>query len=325
MSNLKIEKLDENTRFPLYVVYGNNIEPQRAYIALDLIDGRVYADYWAEVGNGIYEKEHNNTLLTFSVLPCTASWEINEKMMDNREWLEKLYEESKVEFDGANHIGVLPDWFEASDWHRFNTLPNDMIITVEELLSENPFPGTDQSLNTFFKTLQSNDGENNCYFENEMTVEEIKEKCLEYWSDNYLDSGCWDEIPPNVASLMLNHERCDIGAYREELEELAGKDNVFYTLDCDIDFNISVDAALYKCEPNVDNIVGWDSGRFGDCWIKINDKEMISFLDEKEEYGMYAGVECRVRHPGNHPGGNSYWLTPVGEVLCPIWMVDDNE
>lgn len=61
-----------------------------------------------------------------------------------------------------------------------------------------------------------------------------------------------------------------------------------------------------------------DEGRFGDCWIKTHSKPEI------ENSRLIAGFfncspftedQLNVAGPGQHPGGNVYWITPSVPVL----------
>lgn len=78
-------------------------------------------------------------------------------------------------------------------------------------------------------------------------------------------------------------------------------------------------------------ITGFKEVDFPDCWLKCREKpalylnggqNRIHFL--KSGNVMAYNIECYVLHPGQHPGGDVYWLTPIEPVYAPI-LVEDNE
>lgn len=105
---------------------------------------------------------------------------------------------------------------------------------------------------------------------------------------------------------------------------------VFYTLDADGDHiperadilqAETEEAALaamkrYYAGPNSDfKVTGFRRGRFGDCWIKCNNRAAVDANREKweaEAGGLY------IAEPGQHPGGRSWWITPASDVLVPV-------
>ena len=55
-------------------------------------------------------------------------------------------------------------------------------------------------------------------------------------------------------------------------------------------------------------------GRFGDCWIKTlsdpTDKEWI--------FEPFTVDQLSIRRPGQHPGGNFWWIEPLCDVLVTV-------
>lgn len=68
-------------------------------------------------------------------------------------------------------------------------------------------------------------------------------------------------------------------------------------------------------------IVEWQEGYFSDCWIKSYE------APELDEDGLaeHDGIKCRVRNPGQHPGGNCWWLEPAETVYCPMIEINEDE
>lgn len=63
-------------------------------------------------------------------------------------------------------------------------------------------------------------------------------------------------------------------------------------------------------------ISGFKEKRFGDFWIRVY---------EKPESNFFAGIECHIKAPGQHPGGNCYWVKPIEPILVPIFDETDDE
>lgn len=52
-------------------------------------------------------------------------------------------------------------------------------------------------------------------------------------------------------------------------------------------------------------------GRWSDCWIKA----MSDPGDDPSYIGPFAQSDISVQHPGTHPGGRFWWITPDPDVL----------
>jgi len=74
-------------------------------------------------------------------------------------------------------------------------------------------------------------------------------------------------------------------------------------------------------EENPDFIItGWGKTTpTGDAWIKLHDHPSKHFEINNDGNAIVDGIECIIRSPGTHPGGNAYWLDPAEPVLTPIW------
>jgi hypothetical protein len=51
-------------------------------------------------------------------------------------------------------------------------------------------------------------------------------------------------------------------------------------------------------------------GQFGDCWIKSTEPPAPHW-----KTAPFSIDDLDVLRPGQHPGGNSYWVTPRAEIL----------
>ena len=92
------------------------------------------------------------------------------------------------------------------------------------------------------------------------------------------------------------------------------------TQDCDL-WPYKSEAAATAAFSAGRTITGWQETDFGDCWVKAYNRPHIT----KAGYVNINGIKCTVRHPGHHPGGNCYWLTPVLPVMTPVWADENAE
>jgi hypothetical protein len=68
--------------------------------------------------------------------------------------------------------------------------------------------------------------------------------------------------------------------------------------------------------PEDDDVIKWvESNGSHDCWVKCYHKPEM----DEDGYDCINNIKCHVRFPGNHPGGNAYWLDPVHPVMIPIY------
>jgi hypothetical protein len=149
----------------------------------------------------------------------------------------------------------------------------------------------------------------------------------------------------NIEAIALRHiERCspaldDMSAEQKfELDqaivdELLYKEHVelFYTADAEggqIFYSATISAVerlsdltaqLNQAAAELE-VVDWVKEQFGDCWVKLSKKPET----DADGYAVIDGIECHVREPGTHPGGDCYCLTPVVDVLVPTWKAIDN-
>lgn len=64
-------------------------------------------------------------------------------------------------------------------------------------------------------------------------------------------------------------------------------------------------------EWDIDSAVIEPCPDFGDCWIKSNGRPKIG----TPWIAPFSYTQVRVERPGQHPGGNRYWTTPIVDVL----------
>lgn len=55
-------------------------------------------------------------------------------------------------------------------------------------------------------------------------------------------------------------------------------------------------------------------GDFGDCWFKAIDNP----AGKDWQFEPFTEDQVSIRRPGQHPGGNFYWVTPRPDVLVAV-------
>ena len=103
---------------------------------------------------------------------------------------------------------------------------------------------------------------------------------------------------------------------------------LLYTMSSDLSVNedlMTFDgdeaALLAKLRRTHDGVAGVESADFGDCWIKLTREPEV----DADGLADLDGIKCRVQRPGQHPGGNFYWLTPVESVFVPVFAPASDE
>src|SRR5690606_13306206 len=105
MTTVKIRPVVEPTA--LYCRYGNNYEPQPVYVALDLEDGALYADYQA---GGTPMRVWLGQVRTWSIPPLVAD-AANALLREIAPLAQRILDGSSIEVTPrtGNRIGVLSD------------------------------------------------------------------------------------------------------------------------------------------------------------------------------------------------------------------------
>ena len=110
---VKIISVKDDTE--LFCHYARQSEPQRCFIALDLEDGQLWADYNAEIGSAVPEAVWNGRTLRFPA-PCMTAAGMNRLMDEIAPLADRVLAGSEIEWDGNNHVGKLDeDAQDASD------------------------------------------------------------------------------------------------------------------------------------------------------------------------------------------------------------------
>ncbi|MFO7253794.1 MAG: hypothetical protein DIU60_023890 [Actinomycetes bacterium] len=133
MTTVKIRPVVEPTA--LYCRYEGNYEPQPVYVALDLADGALYADYQA---GGTPMRVWLGQVRTWSIPPLVAD-AANELLQDIAPLAQRILDGAAIETDPrtGNRVGVLNDDAAAAEREIYEIIENwredPAIATVEEI------------------------------------------------------------------------------------------------------------------------------------------------------------------------------------------------
>lgn len=108
----------------LYRHYDGQSEPQGAYIALDLEDSTMWADYNAEIGNGVPASVYHGRTRRYSIPLLTAA-AANRVMAELRPLAERIVAGSDIDWDGSNMVASLNEDARAAEDELENLLGID--------------------------------------------------------------------------------------------------------------------------------------------------------------------------------------------------------
>ncbi len=105
---LNIKRLDESKPHQLHCHYSGQTNRQDAYIALDIRDGEMWADYNAEIGNAIPMTVWHRLVLRWYMPPFLAAT-ANRIMDAIAADAQRVLDGASAEWDGSNMVGRLDE------------------------------------------------------------------------------------------------------------------------------------------------------------------------------------------------------------------------
>jgi hypothetical protein len=105
---VKVKFLDGGDVSVLYCHYLGQTEPQPCFIALDLEDGELWADYDANIGNGVPMAVFHGRTLRYPISHLTAN-AANDLLDEAAPLAQEIIDGASIEWDGENHVGVLAE------------------------------------------------------------------------------------------------------------------------------------------------------------------------------------------------------------------------
>ena len=196
-------------RFPVFCHHVGQIEPQTAYISLDIETGEIDAGYY-HLGGGSSIRFLNDIELRFEINPYTHKDQIGEIIYDHMDQFQLILDGSEVVWDNYNRIGKFNDSAQRiisklSLLHNYVDIVTftDLSCFQDEIWSVNDL----QTITQLAKDIYD-DGNSYGYWIDELnSVDDIEEAILEEWL-NCLYSHY--DVPKNVARLLLNNDDIDL-------------------------------------------------------------------------------------------------------------------
>ncbi len=106
--NLDIQHLDQSKPHQLYAHFQGQTDQQDAFIALDIRDGRMWADYNHEIGNAVPMSVHHELVLRWYMPPFLAA--TANRIMDTiAKDAQRVLDGASAEWDGSNTVGRYTD------------------------------------------------------------------------------------------------------------------------------------------------------------------------------------------------------------------------
>jgi len=130
METIKIN--EPEGKAPVYCHYDGQIQPQKAFISLDICTGEVAADYRSDVGGGMSMREWNGKLRTYSI-PCETAGSVLRAFMDSDEFKKlcgRILAGSDEVWDGNNYVGKLNNDAIAAEDDLNRLIENELVATL---------------------------------------------------------------------------------------------------------------------------------------------------------------------------------------------------
>lgn len=131
---------DNANETPLYRRYVGQVNPQSAFIEIDLEKETIDADWNGEIGNAIPLDVYNDIILRFSVSPYLSLEDLKKLFDEIKDLAEKLISTSEIVWDGNNCVGKYDEEIRDQircicrdtefDWHEVFTAI-DLIVGQE--------------------------------------------------------------------------------------------------------------------------------------------------------------------------------------------------
>lgn len=217
-ATIVFNKQDESA--PLYAKYAGQINPQPAYVTLDLESGFVDADYSGDVGNGMPESVWNNRTLRWSINTQLSGSQVQELLEDILPQLQVILNGSEIEWDGSNWVGkiVSPEPVDAiekldrmSEYGLGADIESNLITDLKDWLYNSGracwMPAPDDEVEDFISNFD---------LDGYTTTENVKDVLIDMWC-NELYSG--EPLNRNVAWCLLSGGYCDGSGWMDELKE----------------------------------------------------------------------------------------------------------
>lgn len=200
---------------PLFAHYQGQVQPQPAYVSLDLNTGEIDADYSGEIGNGMPADVWHGVVRRYKIAVDLTADQVTKLLDDIKPKLQRVLDGSEVVWDGSNWVGELDeDAANAEDELNmvspFGTEMGGLVITdLAEWLAnggeESWLPEADADIAEFIRDFD---------LDGYVAGEDIGDTLMDMWA-NRLYNG--EPLPTNVAQALIEDGRCDDSAWTDEL------------------------------------------------------------------------------------------------------------
>jgi len=113
--HIHVQHLEGEVLHPLWRHYAGELQPQPAYIELDLRDGEVRADWDAEVGTGVPADVWHGLRRRYGIINILTTDEINSLLTELAPIAQRIVDETEIQSDGLQDRPVLSDKAQAAE------------------------------------------------------------------------------------------------------------------------------------------------------------------------------------------------------------------
>ncbi|KZX77296.1 hypothetical protein A3715_11320 [Oleiphilus sp. HI0009] len=201
-------------RFPAYEKYPQQYEAQRAYLQLNIKTGDLDI-HIAPYGGGCTQDELNSVRINFSIPPTLYKTEIESLINEHKAAFQRFLNAAEIDWDGCNQVakfakGVQDELISLQQEFEILYSETVMIDDLAVFLERGDifYPSKNQSPAEFAAELFKEDGQNNCWFSDNLAYEEsILSALRQMWCDRLYETT--DTLPCHVAQWLINDGCCD--------------------------------------------------------------------------------------------------------------------
>lgn len=282
-------KLKDSPRFPVYCKYDGQFEPQPAFIALDIENETVTADYNGNIGGGCSSDVFHGRVLHFPINPMSLNTQIAELIDENLGDFQKIIVGSEIVWNGNNYVGRfneeaqrLIDKFEMEQV-LYTHSEISFFDDVYEAMDGSVWLSEGQTLSELGKEIHESLCDDQFWSDDLDSAEAIEDALVDIW-ENLLCSGY--NLPPVEAQILLEQDRFD-EEWLDELIDFAYGDDAEWDIEVDLHYSISEFSVKHHAD-NVESFLTKDYDAATDKSEFLHDQ--LKKLCRKTKYRPYDAV-----------------------------------
>lgn len=205
---------------PLYAHYQGQMQPQPAYVSLDLRTGGIDADYSGDIGNSVPESVFRGLVRRYPIRSDLTAAQVMEVLEDIKPLLQRVLDGSEIVWQDCDQVARLNADAEAAEDEIVGTdgpLGADMdsmVITdlADWLADVGPdgwLPGDDDDADEFIRNFD---------LDGYLCADDVADTLATLWADHLYDGN---PLPKSVAQYLIRDGRCADSAWVEELAAYA--------------------------------------------------------------------------------------------------------